>query len=235
MALPPTLQEFYRHGPGPEVWEALARRAADLDATTNRILLPAHGCSTDDPIQLEAGPAFDAAGTLATGLSPFVVYFARIVSGSLLELAATAGGAAVDFGPDEGTFGMTLQFSLEPPLTQALQWATDRFLACAADKGWEEPAAGWGGDVKDRICDLVAWPQLDRRGYVAEKKDGYRERYLLAAKEICEEIPLGVDVSADPGDADAPAMGFGSSGWGEEPRGFLGQTAREPRRRAVIS
>lgn len=234
MALPPTLVEFYRHGPGPEVWEALGRRAADLDATTNRILLPSHGCASDDPIQLVAGPAFDAAGTLATGLSPFTVYYARIVSASLLELAASPGGAAVDFGPGEGTFGMELQFSLEPPLTQALQWATDRFLACAADKGWVEPAAGWGGDVKDRICDLVAWPQLDRRGYTPEKKDGWRERYLLAVKEICEVVPYGVDVGI-PDAGEEPADGFGSSSWGEPVPGYHGQTATEPRRARVVS
>lgn len=234
MALPPTLQEFYRHGPGPEVWEALGRRAADLDATTNRILLPAHGCATDDPIQLVAGPALNDAGTLATGLSAFVVYYARIVSASLLELAATPGGAAVDFGPGLGTFGLELQFSLEPPLTQALQWATDRFLACAADKGWDEPAAGWGGDVKDRICDLVAWPQLDRRGYVPEKKDGWRERYLLAVKELCEVVPYGVVIGSEAA-GDEPADGFGSSSWAEDPREYLGQTVTEPRRRAVVA
>jgi hypothetical protein len=233
MALPPTLVEFYRHGPGPEVWEALGRRAAELDATTNRVLLPSHGCATDDPIQLVPGPAFNDAGTLATGLSTFTVYYARIVSASLLELASSPGGAAVDFGPGTGTFGMELQFSLEPPLTQALQWATDKFLACAADKGWIEPAAGWGGDVKDRICDLVAWPQLDRRGYTPEKKDGWRERYLLAAKELCEVVPLGVDVGI-PDTGPVPADGFGSSSWGEPVRGYLGQTDAEPRRRAVV-
>jgi hypothetical protein len=234
MALPPTLTEFYRHGPGPEVWEALGRRAAALDATTNRILLPSHGCASDDPIQLVAGPAFNEAGTLATGLSPFTVYYARIVSASLLELAASPGGPVVDFGPGEGTFGMELQFSLEPPLTQALQWATDRFLACAADKGWIEPAGGWGGDVKDRICDLVAWPQLDRRGYTPEKKDGWRERYLLAAKELCMVVPNGVIVGADP-PGEEPAEGFGSSSWGEPVPGYHGQTAAEPRRARVVS
>jgi len=234
MALPPTLQEFYRHGPGPEVWEALGRRTAALDVATNRILLPSHGCSTDDPIQVVAGPEFAATGTLPDGLSAFVVYYARVVSASLLELATSPGGAAVDFGPGEGTFGVELQFSLEPPLTQALQWATDKFLACAADHGWNEPAAGWGGDVKDRICDLVAWPQLDRRGYTAEKKDGWRERYMLAAKELCAVVPLGVDVGPDaPGNE--PANGFGSSGWGEDDRGYLGRTTADPRRSAVIS
>ena len=234
MALPPTLVEFYRHGPGPEVWEALGRRVAAINVTTNRILLPSHGCAGDDPLQLVAGPAFNDDGVLATGLTPFDVYYARVVSSSDLELAASPGGPAIDFGPGEGTFGMEVQFDLAPALTQALQWATDKFLACAADNGWIEPAAGWGGDVKDRICDLVAWPQLDRRGYTPEKKDGWRERWLLAAKELCTVVPSGVVVGADP-PGEEPADGFGSSSWAEPVRGYLGQTDREPRRRAVVS
>lgn len=232
MTLPPTLQEFYNHGPGPEVWTPLSRRAAQVNGTTNRILLPNHGAETDQQIQLVPGTIIGGDGSLPTGLDVFTVYYARIVSTSLLELAASPGGAAINFGTD-GTVGLELQFDLGPALEQALRWATDRFLACAADKGWDEPAAGWGGDVKDRICDLVAWPQLDRRGYKPDGKDGYRERYLLAVKELCSVVPLGVDVSAA-GDATPPADGFGSSSWAEPVRGYHGQTDGEPRRRAVV-
>jgi hypothetical protein len=233
MALPPTLEEFYNHGPGAAVWDSLGRRVAQLDVASNRIRLPSHGLSTNSPLQVSAGPAYDGAGTLPTGLSAFTVYYARIVSTSVFELAETADGAAVDF-TTAGTTGMVIEVDNGPALEQALAWVTDRFLACAAEHGWAEPAAGWGGDVKDRICDLVAWPQLDRRGYKDEGKDGYEKRWLLARAELCTVVPLGVEIPAA-GSASAPATGFGSSGWGEEPRGFLGQTATEPRRRAVIS
>lgn len=231
-----TIEEFYRHGPGAAVWEPLGRRPAQLDAATNRILLPAHGCSTDDPIQLVAGRLIGSQGALPAGLSTFTVYYARIVSSSLLELAASAGGAAVDF-TDTGTFGLELQFDLAPGILQALDWAHAAFLACAAQNDWSVPAGGWGGDVKDVECDLVAWPQLEKRGYDAKPNDGYRERYMLAVEKMkayCAGsiVPLGVVVAIASDETSAP-QGFGSSGWGEEPRGFLGQTTAEPRRRAV--
>ena len=230
-----TREEFFRHGPGPEVWEPLARRVAQLDVTTNRILLPSHGCSNDDPLTVVAGPAIDADGEFPAGLSAFVVYYARVVGSSLLELAASAGGAAVDFGPGEGTFGLELHFDLGPAIDQALEWASARFLACAAKNEWSEPISGWGGDIKDMICDLAAWPQLDRRGYKAEGKDGYRERYLLAVKvleKICagDRVPDGVVVEPETGDG----SDFGSSGFGDDDRGYGGRASWDDRGRPTI-
>jgi hypothetical protein len=66
------------------------RQAKTVDATTNRLLVRAHGLSNDDQVLVES------TGTMPGGLSATTVYFARVVSFDLLELATTAGGAAVD-------------------------------------------------------------------------------------------------------------------------------------------
>jgi hypothetical protein len=242
MTLPPTRDEFYRHGPGPEVWEPLARRAAQVDVATNRLLIPSHGAAADgsDPVFLTPGPDFAADGTLPDVLSPFATYYARYVSASIIELSLTPGGVAIDFGPGEGTFGLSVEFDVGPSIDQHLAWASAKFMACASKNAWVEPLSGWGGDVKDAICKWVAWPLLSRRGYRAPPggKDPYYEMWVWAKEQFerwCanKEQPAGVDVSpiVPPPDLN----GFGSSSWAEETRGHLGKTPQEPRRRAVVS
>lgn len=238
MPLPPTREEFFRHGPGPEVWEPLARRPAQIDVATNRIRLPSHGLSSDEPLTLSAGEAFGGAGELPAGLSPFVTYYARVVSSALFELAASPGGAAIDFGPGEGTHGLVVEVDMGPAIDQALRFESDRFLACAAENEWAEPLAGWGGDVKNIVMDLAAWPLLDRRGYRSpESVDGYMIRWKAATeamRRFCEgaTVPLGVEVPVEPGGGEEQA--YGSSGFGDEDRGYGGRESYLDRRVPTI-
>lgn len=73
---------------------ARPRVVASVDVASNRLEIEGHGCELDTQVQLRT----DGDGELPAPLSPSTVYFARPVSGSdsLLELAATAGGAAID-------------------------------------------------------------------------------------------------------------------------------------------
>jgi hypothetical protein len=221
--LPPTLEQFYLHGPGPEVWEPLARRAAEIDVATNRIRLPAHGLGADHPLTLTPGAdQFGDEGTLPAGLSKFAVYYARPVASSLLELASTPGGAAIDFGPDPGTGGLYVERDLAPMIEQWLSQQTSKFIACANKNEWIEPPDGWGGDVAATIMDLAAWPALDAVGYRSPEgeRDGYRQRYLLAVDQMkrwCseDEVPAGA-TTEDGGDLGEQL----SSSWDENIRGW---------------
>ncbi len=71
-----------------------ARAVASVDAVLNRIEVNGHACALDTPVQLSV----DEDGVLPAPLSAAAVYYARPVDGSdsLLELAATVGGAAID-------------------------------------------------------------------------------------------------------------------------------------------
>jgi len=169
---------------------------------------------------LEGGPEVGGEGALPAGLSTTATYYAIILSSSMLALASTPGGAAVDFGPAEGDYGARILFAFDYAIEQQLRWSTAKFLACAAENGWAEPPGGWGDDVKLRICYLSAFPQLLRRGADKERLANYFKLWDAANKELCSEIPVGVLPEPEPIPPGPPAIGAGSSGWGEEWRGF---------------
>jgi len=171
-------------------------------------------------LMLEGGPQVGGEGALPAGLSSTATYYAIILTSSTLGLASTPGGSAVDFGPAEGDYGARILFSFDYAIEQHLRWATARFLACASANGWAEPVGGWGDDVKLRICYLVAHPQLLRRGADKERLANYYRLMMAADKELCSEPPLGVIPEPEPLPSGPPAIGAGSSGWGEKWRGF---------------
>lgn len=60
-----------------------------VDPSTNRIVLRSHGLAADEQVTVRAS-------TLPGGLSATAAYFVRVVSQDVIELAASAGGGAVD-------------------------------------------------------------------------------------------------------------------------------------------
>jgi hypothetical protein len=65
----------------------------------------AHGLAADTPVEVFA----DTGGVLPTGLAAETTYYARTPAGSTLQLAATPGGAAVNFTTDgSGTLRLKL-------------------------------------------------------------------------------------------------------------------------------
>jgi len=143
---------------------------------------------------LEGGPEVGGEGALPAGLSTTATYYAIILSSSMLALASTPGGAAVDFGPAEGDYGARILFAFDYAIEQQLRWSTAKFLA--------------------------AFPQLLRRGADKERLANYFKLWDAANKELCSEIPVGVLPEPEPIPPGPPAIGAGSSGWGEEWRGF---------------
>lgn len=79
---------------------------ASASATSNAITYDGHGLETDDPITVRAPEG----GTLPSPLVAGTTYYARRVSNAAFELAATAGGAAIDLT----TAGTELVISREP-------------------------------------------------------------------------------------------------------------------------
>lgn len=71
-----------------------ARAVASVDATANTLEVAGHGLAEETPVQLQV----DASSTLPAPLSASTVYYAKLVtdSDSLLQLAATPGGAAIN-------------------------------------------------------------------------------------------------------------------------------------------
>lgn len=67
-------------------------RLVTVNATTDILSLSGHGLSDDDEVTVRA----DAGGTVPGGLAAGTTYYAIVLTDSTLQLAATAGGAAIN-------------------------------------------------------------------------------------------------------------------------------------------
>lgn len=115
-----TIAGLYGHGLPRGSLVSRARLIASVDPATDVLELEGHGLPADMPVTLTV----DAGGELPSGLSTLTVYYAKLVelesgifSESLLQLAATAGGAAIDL-TDEGA----PPFRLHVSGVYAAQW-----------------------------------------------------------------------------------------------------------------
>lgn len=68
-------------------------RPVTADASANTFTLDVHGFADGDEVSLRADPG----GAIPAGLAAGVSYYAKRVSESVFQMAATAGGAAIDF------------------------------------------------------------------------------------------------------------------------------------------
>lgn len=116
-----TRADLHAHGLPRGVLVEPARVVESADATSNRLTLEAHGLETDQAIQFRAHDG----GALPSPLTATTVYYARPVSGSesLLEVAATAGGAAVDI-TTAGIAPFSLVVSLQPAIDAAIEYCS---------------------------------------------------------------------------------------------------------------
>lgn len=122
------IADIYAHGVPRGSLVSPARVVDALDAATNRITISGHGLEADTPVQVAADPG----GTLPSPLSASTVYYAQLVevsagvySDSLLELATSEGGSAVDLVDDgEGVWRLHVPLSslLEAKLEAHSRW-----------------------------------------------------------------------------------------------------------------
>jgi hypothetical protein len=215
---------------------------AELDIATDTFRLPSHGLTSDHQVTFSAGPAASPSPSeLAGGLSEFVVYYAHILSPSLFKISLSPGGAVVNVGPGEGTAGLTVEIDLGPTIDHHIRMATAETLHCLEQGGWDVPVGGWQDDVVKVILDRAMWPCLDGLGYKApeSERDGFAYRYKeagLVKDAWCagKNPPIGViDPVPDPGAIDVSAS-LGSSGWGDEDRGWGDRQNWYDRRRPTV-
>lgn len=91
-------------------------RLVMVDAAADLLTLDVHGFVDDDEVSLRA----DAGGSMPTGLVAGVVYFVKRVSESTFQLAATAGGAAIN----ATTAGARVVIYAPINLGAAIEWAS---------------------------------------------------------------------------------------------------------------
>ncbi len=118
-----TRDDLLAHGLPAGVLVEPARVVSAADATTNRLTIEAHMFTADKPVQLRADPG----GSLPAPLSESTVYYARPVSGSesLLELAATPGGATINL-TTAGAAPFSIVETLGPKIDACLEEASRR-------------------------------------------------------------------------------------------------------------
>lgn len=91
-------------------------RPVVADATADSFTLDMHGFVDDDEVSFRADPG----GSLPTGLSAGVAYFVKRLSEYAFQVAATSGGAAIDFT----TAGSRVVAYAPINLGAAIQWAS---------------------------------------------------------------------------------------------------------------
>lgn len=83
--------DVYRFAP-PAALQLPARLVSAVVTSTDLITLAGHGLADDDPIAFRA----EGGGSLPTPLAAGTTYYAKVVSPDTFQVAATAGGAAID-------------------------------------------------------------------------------------------------------------------------------------------
>jgi hypothetical protein len=183
-----TREDVYRHGLPRGSLAQRPRVVAAVDATTNRIEVEGHGCVLNTPLQF----AVKEGGALPAPLSASTVYYARPVadSDSLLEVAASVNGSAVDL-TNTGTDPILLILPIGPLLDTLLDFYSRDFdLMCvghAVPFGDPLPAA-----APNYVGVLTAWHAAKALG-LGTQADGLKElkdEVTTKALRFAKGVPL---------------------------------------------
>lgn len=100
-----TRADVYRLGLSAQAFVVRARPVplTDVSATTATIRLQAHGMSTGDAFTFEV----TSGGTLPTGITAFLPYYAVVVTADLFRVSLTSGGSAIASWASPGTGGVS--------------------------------------------------------------------------------------------------------------------------------
>lgn len=178
-----------------------------VDPSANRIVLRSHGLVADEQVTVKAS-------TLPGGLSATVVYFVRVVSQDLLELAASAGGAAVDI-TSVGAGPLYLIPQSTPEQVEMVLQQVSREVDWSL-RGHATPLATWSPLVPSIVARIAAHRLAVARGLLRpEYKDAMEPlRYEAErAHRLLDECARGVPMDAltedaTPSVADLGAVGF---------------------------
>lgn len=116
-------------------------------ASTDTIELNEHGFETDDPILLRAADG----GTLSAPLVAGTTYYVKKLTDATFQVAATAGGAAIDLSTDGASMIVTAPLPVDRLLRLYSRWVDDLLPAHAVPL---EPDTD--GSFPDVIVGVVA-------------------------------------------------------------------------------
>lgn len=212
-----TLDEFYTHGLRSELLVRNGRAVVSVDATANTITLPMHGAAADDPVRFSSQTT---SGTLPGGLSASSSYYAIPVSDDILQVSATAGGAAVDL-TTAGTGVILAIFSPTPRVQKQLEAASAQVQAALVVAG--ELVAPYPLEVVMVTCHIAALTVaasfgLVNAAQVTQDVEYIKARYDAAMKALerwrAGQRPAGlVDSTTDTSEDGAVSWGDASRCW----------------------
>jgi hypothetical protein len=185
-----------------------SRRICDVDTTNDRFSIAQHGLALDQVVELVEDPG----GTLPSPLAKATAYYAIPVasSESLLQLAASAGGAAIDLTTaGTGTFGLFVPIA--STISASLEYVSrkiDRYLIAHE----VQLTAPYPVEIVGICAKLAARELLSRLG---RSSDAVSEAAELAAREL-PHFARGVSLR----DSTATASANESEAWGEDDRSW---------------
>jgi hypothetical protein len=203
-----TRADLFQHGLTRGLLEEERRLITSVDVANDRFSIGQHGLAADQVVELVE----DEGGTLPSPLATATTYYAKPVAGSesLLQLAATAGGAAISLTDDgTGTFGLFVP--INATMDAALEYVSreiDRSLI-----GHQvELTAPYPVEVVGICAKLAAEELLDRLGRASERITAAAERARRKLPALARGMSLR-DAAATASANEPEVWGDGDRGW----------------------
>lgn len=205
-----THADLYRHGLPRGLLVEQARLVEDVDTSANTLVVANHGLTLNDPFRM----VDDAGGVVGTLPSPLVsgtTYYAKPVDDSILQVAATVDGVAIDLSNvGAGTFGIAIDLTEEiDAVLEYYSRQVDRKLPAHAVPLTDPYPA----EVVAFVAKLAARELLSRRGERVESVNEAAERVTLELRDWIRGVPLRDANATAPANL-AISWGSASRGWG---------------------
>lgn len=149
-------------------------------ASTDTFILDGHGFEDDTPVYVRA----TASGSLPTGLSETTTYYVKRVSNAKFQLAAAAGGAAINFTTD----GESVLVSREPPYDNVIE-----YVSRWADTFFPAHAVPFTAPIHPLVKGVVADISAKRLQNYDGKSSQVVDAAELAGKAILERFAEGLE------------------------------------------
>ncbi len=191
------------------------REVASVDTVADVLELANHGCRLDDPIEFRTLPG----GTLPAPLTASAVYRAKPVPGSdsLLQVAATIGGAAIDL-TTAGEYFALVPNTREVLRSQIRIWsqACHRYIPSHAMPLEPDLSGRYPETVRQIVAVLATQAAFDRLGRGNVRLEALAERTRKDMSPLLAGIPprdtkittapTNLAIGGSPGDASEPEM-----------------------------
>jgi len=210
-----TVSEFWAQTGRQHVYVRPRQRLASADAAANTLTLEGHGLADGDPVQFVA----DTGGVLPAPLAAGTQYYALPVTGSssLFQVAASAGGAAVNLST-AGTGNFSVTRSVVPMIERYLEIASrtvdrkSRGHAVPQSEPYPVEVVNW----TIRIAEWHVAGELGKLG--GQNDDPIWGRYIDALRDLAD---LSKGASMRDAAASPPVnLAIRGTNAGSDPRGW---------------